>query len=150
MQCTKFHEHLINHVGEYAITKCILNCLKISKSPKRPNRGKTQWAIKSFILQSSHIMILNFTKFGGNRTKDLEVGPDRQTDRQANSHIPPKLRLQGGIMKRHFQYLTPPHFNWSSCTNPEKWAILYMCVRSIDFPSVSMIVGLSFGTIPTE
>ena len=27
-------------------------------------------------------MILNSTKFGGNRTKDLEVGPNRQTDRQ--------------------------------------------------------------------
>jgi hypothetical protein len=26
-------------------------------------------------------MILNSTKFGGNRTEDLEVGPDRQTDR---------------------------------------------------------------------
>ena len=46
-------------------------------SPKRYNRGKTQWTIKSFILQSSHIMILNSTKFGGNRTKDVEVGPDR-------------------------------------------------------------------------
>jgi hypothetical protein len=30
-------------------------------------------------------MILNSTKFGGNRTKDVEVGPDRQ----ANSYIPP-------------------------------------------------------------
>jgi hypothetical protein len=37
--------------------------------------------IKSFILQSSHIMILNSTKLGGNRTKNLEVSPDRQTDR---------------------------------------------------------------------
>jgi hypothetical protein len=52
---------------------------------------KTQWTIKSFILQSSHIMILNSTKFGGNRTKYLEVGPDRQTDRKADSYI------------RHFQ-----------------------------------------------
>jgi hypothetical protein len=25
-------------------------------------------------------MILNSTKFGGNRTKDVEVGPDRWTD----------------------------------------------------------------------
>ena len=25
-------------------------------------------------------MILNSTKLGGNRTKDLEVSPDRQTD----------------------------------------------------------------------
>jgi hypothetical protein len=48
-------------------------------SPKRHNRGKTQWTIKSFILQSSHIMVLNSTKYGGNRTKDLEVG---QVDRK--------------------------------------------------------------------
>jgi uncharacterized cysteine cluster protein YcgN (CxxCxxCC family) len=32
LQCTKFHELLINHVGEFAMTKCILNCLKISMS----------------------------------------------------------------------------------------------------------------------
>ena len=57
------------------MTKCILNC------PKRHNRGKTQWTITSFILQSSHIMILNSTKFGRNRTKYVEVGPDRWTDR---------------------------------------------------------------------
>jgi hypothetical protein len=31
-------------------------------------------------------MILNSTKLGGNRTKDVEVGPDRQTD----SYIPPQ------------------------------------------------------------
>ena len=43
-------------------------------------------------------MILKSTKFGGNRTKDVEVGParrtrwtDGQTDRQADSNIPPKL-----------------------------------------------------------
>ena len=68
-------------------------------SPKRHNKGKTQWTIKSFKLQSSHIMILNTTKFGGNRTKDVEVGPDRRTDRQADSYIPPKLCLRGGIIK---------------------------------------------------
>jgi hypothetical protein len=60
-------------------------------SIKRHNRGKTQWTIQSFKLQSSHIMILSSTKFGGNRTKDVEVGPDRWTDRQTDSYIPPKL-----------------------------------------------------------
>ena len=73
--------------------KCIL---------KRHNGGKTQWTIKSFILQRSHIMILNSTRFSGNRAKDLEVGPDRQTDRQTDQFLytdrpipiyPPKLRL---------------------------------------------------------
>jgi hypothetical protein len=68
---------------------------------KRHNRGKTKWTIKSFILQSSHIMILNSTKFGGNRTKDLEVGPDRQTNERTERrtgrflYTPPKLRLRG-------------------------------------------------------
>jgi hypothetical protein len=45
-------------------------------------------------------MILNSTKFGGNRTKDLEVGPDRQMDRQADSCIPPQTTfvcVWGGI-----------------------------------------------------
>ena len=63
------------------MTKCILNC------PKKHNRGKTQWTIKSFTLQSSHIMILNSTKFGGNRTKDLEVGLD--------SYIHPQTTFEG-------------------------------------------------------
>jgi hypothetical protein len=78
------------------MTKCILIC------PKRHKRDKTQWTIKSVILQSSHIMILNSTKFGENRTKDVEVSPDRrtdrQTDRQANSYIPPQTMFVGGII----------------------------------------------------
>ena len=50
-------------------------------------------------------MILNSTKFGGNRTKDVEVGPDRrmdrQTDRQADSYIPPQTMFAGGIKIAH-------------------------------------------------
>jgi hypothetical protein len=52
LQCTKFHELLINHVGEFVMTKCILIC------PKRHKRDKTQWTIKSVILQSSHVLPL--------------------------------------------------------------------------------------------
>ena len=43
-------------------------------------------------------MILNSTKFGGNRTKDVEVGPDKRTrwtDEQPDSYIPLKLCLRG-------------------------------------------------------
>jgi hypothetical protein len=65
-----FCELLINYVGEFAMTYWIVSKFL---SPKRHNRGKTQRTIKSFILQRSHIMILNSTKFGGNRTKDVEV-----------------------------------------------------------------------------
>jgi hypothetical protein len=39
-------------------------------------------------------MILNSTKFGGNRTKDVEVGPDRQTD----SYIPLQTMFAEGII----------------------------------------------------
>jgi hypothetical protein len=46
-------------------------------------------------------MILNSTKFGGNRTKYVEVGPDRRTngqpDRQADSICPPNYAC-GGII----------------------------------------------------
>jgi len=63
------------------MTKCILNCLK------RHNRGKAQWTIKTILLQCSHIMILNSTKFGRNRTKDVEVGPERRTDGQTDRPI---------------------------------------------------------------
>ena len=81
------------------MTKFILNCLKFL-SPKRHNRDKTQWTIKSFILQSSHIMILNSTKFGGNRTKDLEVGLGKQTDGQTDRFLytPPQTTIAGGII----------------------------------------------------
>ena len=44
-------------------------------------------------------MIINSTKFGGNRTKDVEVGPDRRTDRQADSYIPPSY-VCGGYKNR--------------------------------------------------
>jgi hypothetical protein len=63
-------------------------------SPKRHNRGKTQWTIKSCILQSSHIMILNSTKFCGNRIKDVEVGlSDGRTDRQIPIYTPPPITM---------------------------------------------------------
>ena len=29
--------------------------------------------------------------------------------------------------------LTTPLFNWSACTKPRKWAVMYLCVRCIDF-----------------
>jgi hypothetical protein len=50
-------------------------------------------------------MILNSIKLGGNRTKDLEVGPGRhtdgRTDRQTDSYIPPppQTTFAGGIIK---------------------------------------------------
>jgi hypothetical protein len=31
-------------------------------------------------------MILKSTKFGGNRTKDVEIGPDRRTNGQTDRH----------------------------------------------------------------
>jgi hypothetical protein len=74
------------------MTKCILN------SPKRHNRGKTQCTIKSFILQSSHIMILNSTKFGGSWSGETPI-------------YPPKLCLRGvyiklvRILKQNFNQL---------------------------------------------
>ena len=77
------------------MTTCILNCLKISKgSPKRHNGGKNSLDNKTFMLQSSHIMILNSTKFGGKRTK---VDPDsRQTDRQTDRHTDGRADRQTG------------------------------------------------------
>ena len=43
-------------------------------------------------------MILNSTKFGGNRTKDVEVGPHRQTDRQTSRFLyTPQTMFAGGI-----------------------------------------------------
>ena len=62
--------------------------------------GIPQWTITSFILQSSQIMILNSTKFGGNRTKDVEVGPDRQT---GFLYIPPQTMFAGGIIMNQSQ-----------------------------------------------
>jgi hypothetical protein len=45
-------------------------------------------------------MILNSTKFGGNRTKDLEVGLDGQTDRQTGRFLyTPQTTFVGGYKK---------------------------------------------------
>ena len=55
-------------------------------------------------MQSSHIMILNSTKYGGNRTKHVEVGPDRRTDGETDRPIPippppkKKTMFAGGII----------------------------------------------------
>ena len=78
-------------------------------SPKRHNRGKTQWTIKSCILQSSHIMILNSTKFCGNRIKDVEVGlSDGRTDGQTDRFLytPPLNYVFAGGIK-----------TWIACRN---------------------------------
>ena len=57
-------------------------------------------------------MILNSTKFGGNRTKDLEVGPDRQTDKQIDRPIPiyppSKLRIIKNNMKNKKYHTVGP------------------------------------------
>jgi hypothetical protein len=40
-------------------------------------------------------MIFNSTKFGGNRTKDVDVGPDRRTDRPIPIYPPPNYVCGG-------------------------------------------------------
>jgi hypothetical protein len=29
-------------------------------------------------------------------------------------------------------------FYWSACIKPEKWVVMYLCVKSIDFASISL------------
>ena len=48
-------------------------------------------------------MILNSTKFGGNRTKDVEVGPDRRTDRQTGRFLYTPQTMFAGDIKSHWQ-----------------------------------------------
>ena len=53
-------------------------------------------------------MILNSTKFGGNQTKDVEVGPDRQTGRFL--YTPPNY-VCGGYnenMALHYKMVASP------------------------------------------
>ena len=40
------------------------------------------------------------------------------------------------------------HIHWSACTKPGKWAVMYLCVRGIDFVSFSTIFLLDFGAVP--
>ena len=53
-------------------------------------------------------MILNSTKFGGNRTKDVEVGPDRQTGQFLYTPPPPpppQTMFAGGIKIPLFSHI---------------------------------------------
>jgi hypothetical protein len=34
-----------------------------------------------------------------------------------------------------YNYFNPPTFYWSACSKPGKWAVMYLCVWSIDFAS---------------
>jgi hypothetical protein len=45
--------------------------------------------------------------------------------------------------------LTLPLFYWSVCNKPGKLAVIYLCVRSIDFASISMILQSNIGTVST-
>jgi hypothetical protein len=57
-------------------------------------------------------MILNSTKFGGNRTEDLEVGPDRQTDGQTGRFLyTPQTMFAGGIKKNICMFGSHFHSN---------------------------------------
>ena len=44
------------------------------------------------------------------------------------------ISLRGEVWA-HKTSLTPTTFYWSACTKPEKWAVIYLCVRGIDFAS---------------
>jgi hypothetical protein len=53
-------------------------------------------------------MILNSTKFGGNRTKDVEVGPDRRTDGQTGRFLYTPPNYVCGGYKNCSYYQVPP------------------------------------------
>ena len=49
--------------------------------------------------------------------------------------------IKGGLGPyNEFNHVT---FNWSACTNPGKWAVIYLCDRGIDFASFT-IFGIGF------
>jgi hypothetical protein len=54
-------------------------------------------------------MILNSTKFGGNQTKDVEVGPDRWTDGQTDRRTDGQADRQKDRQTDRFLY-TPPNY----------------------------------------
>ena len=99
---------------------------------KRHNRGKTQWTIKSFILQSSHIMILNSTKVSGNRTKDLEVNlvwTDGQTDRFLYTLPNYVCRGYNKIMRViHVTFLT--RFQWVNGFWENDWNVISLQTKN--------------------
>ena len=43
----------------------------------------------------------------------------------------------------------PATFCWSACTNPRNWVVMYICVRFIDFSTVSTIIRLGFVIVST-
>jgi hypothetical protein len=55
------------------------------------------------ILYTAKFTHHDLTKFGGNRTKNVEVGPDRRTDRPIPIY-PTQTMFAGGIMicQQHF------------------------------------------------
>ena len=75
-------------------------------------------------------MILNSTKFGGNRTKDVEVGPDRRTDRKTDMPIPiyPPNYVWGGYNKQTQKQQRQKACRWTyTCLglgNAEKCALI--------------------------
>ena len=50
----------------------------------------------------------------------------------------------------HKTSLAMPLFYWSACTKPGKWIVMYVVQSGIKFSSVSMIILLDFGIVPTE
>jgi hypothetical protein len=43
-----------------------------------------------------------------------------------------------------YNYFNPATLYWSACTKPGKWEVMYLCIRGIDFVSVSTIFLIAF------
>jgi hypothetical protein len=106
-------------------------------------------------MQSSHLMILNSTKFGGNRTKDVEVGPDRRTDRQTDRpdrqarqtgqflYTPQTMFAGGIIIKRYKIQYALCHRKFSYMINQK-----FMKLCTLQDPNMKMCTYVGYPPIP--
>ena len=88
--------------------------------PKRHNRGKTQWTITILYTAKLTHHDLKFHKTWWKSDKKMWklVWTDGQTDRQANSYIPPHTIFAGGIQRMTTTYYVgSPDSGWDKHKN---------------------------------
>jgi len=94
------------------------------------------------IIPLSYCFVFKHTEISRFRQWDIFVPNRKLEDLNASFH-------QVGML-RPIKLVEPAAtLYWSVCAKPGRWAVMYMCIRCINFVSISTTLRFNFGTVLT-